>query len=86
MVIAIYLKDDGNWSFRKQAGAKPLRVQVPARSRLKEVKSLGPVLFVPGADPLVSCGWNPSQVISEAHRTGGAFTLLRAARARRDVG
>ena len=78
MTISLYPIDAarGIYSFRPQPGAEPARVRVPAGSVLREVKSVGAVLFVPGEDPCVKGGWSANQVMAEA-KSGGRFKLVK---------
>lgn len=78
MTISLYAIDAtrGIWSFREQPNASPVRVRVPRGSRLKLVKSVGLVLFVPGEDPCVLGGWSANQVMREARGKGGRFSVV----------
>lgn len=83
MVISLYPIDErrGIWSFREQPGATPLRVRVPAKSVLREVRGMGlgmsRLLFVPHeTDTLFLGGWCANSVMREATREGGRFSLI----------
>lgn len=85
MVIHLYPINEnrGIWSFRPQPNAKAIRVRVPAGSALREVKTVGLVLFVPGEDPAVLGGWSANQVMREI---GGRFSLVGSGKLARAVG
>lgn len=78
MVISIFPIDAsrGIWSFREQPGTEAVRVRVPPGSRLREVKSVGMLLFVPGSDPLIRLAWSANDTMREASREGGRFSRV----------
>lgn len=78
MIVSVYPIDEhrGIWSFREQPNTAPTRVRVPAKSVLREVKTVGLLLFVAGADPRVRAGWPANAVMSEASREGGRFSVV----------
>ena len=66
----------GIYSFHPQPDASPLRIRVPRGSVLREVKTVGRLLFVPGSDPLVRLAWSANDTVREA-KSGGRFQLVK---------
>lgn len=76
MVVLVYPLALGGWSFREQE-SEPIEIEVPAGSRVAEVKSIGAVLFVPSeGDPLQSMAWFPRGLLAEANRHGSRFRVV----------
>lgn len=76
VVVAVYCLPSGDWSFTPQPQQKPIFIQAPPGSALRDSKLFGRELFVPSeTDPLQLVGWSARRVVVAMGRGDSRFGL-----------